>query len=366
MKICYIGDGDSIHNHFMVEWFHKRGHEILFLTDTPQNAPPCEVRQVAPRHGYGYFRHLYAALNVRRAIHAWKPEMVHAHNLTGYGYWGGLAGFSPLVMTAWGSDVNVFAKHSRLVEKLISYCLKKADFITGDARDLCTSLQQLAGNQADVRLLQWGVELSRFDIPISLEIRNRFRGNADRVFISTRRLRPIYNIDVIIKAFADVIVELPHSRLIVVGNDQEYGTLQSLAKKLQIAESVLFTGWLSHDELVAALLCSDAFISVPSTDSTALSLLEAFAARLPVIIADLPANREWVNPGQNGILVPPGDQTTLSRAMIRLGKDQETAGQWGRTNRQLVETRGDREQEMSRLENWYRELITKYNRSRTF
>ena len=365
MKICYIGDGDSIHNHFMVEWFARRGHQVLFLTDTPEHAPACEVRQVAPRHGFGVLRHLYATARVRRAIRQWKPDIVHAHNVTGYGYWGGLSGFSPLVMTAWGSDLNVLARRSPLVRTIVSFCLKRADLITADARDLCRTAQELAGNKADVRLMQWGVELPLFDIALPGEVRNRFRGDADFVFISTRRLRPLYNLDVILRAFARALPEIPRSRLVIVGQDTLYDSLRRLTQDLGIEDRVLFTGWITRDEMVAALLSADAFVSVPSTDSTALSLLEAFAARLGVIVADLPANREWVEPGQNGLLVPPGDGDSLRDAMIQIGRSPQLARQWGERNRELARERGDRDRELRRLESWYSELSATAGRSRT-
>ncbi len=232
MRICYIGDGESIHNHFMVDWFVKRGHDVLFLTDTPENAPVCEVGRVTISRGWGLLRHLYAAMRVRGWIQDWKPDVVHAHNVTGYGYWGALAGFAPLVMTAWGSDLNLLAQRSAFVRFCISHSLRTADLITGDAEALCQTARELAGKSVDARLLQWGVDPTAYDGEIDPEACERLRAGKEFVFISTRRLRPLYNIDVILNAYARAMHRLPSSRLLIVGDDHQKSDLTALVDDL--------------------------------------------------------------------------------------------------------------------------------------
>lgn len=357
MRICYIGDGESVHNHFMVKWFSLRGHDLLFITDTPSDRIVCETRQAVWRKGGGGFRHLLAAWRTRSFISQWKPEIVHAHNVTGYGYWGALSGFSPLVITSWGSDLLLLPNSGRQVYAWILYTLKRADLITADAVSLCEIAKNFAGKQSDVRLLQWGVDLSEFAVQIPPTILERYRGHADVVFISTRRLRSLYNIDSIIKAFSVVLSHHPTSRLIVVGDDLQKQELKELCRGLGIMNQVYFTGWLERDEYIQALRSSDIFLSVPSSDSTALSLLEAFAAKLPVIVSDLPANREWVTHQKNGLFVDPTSIDQLSDAMIDLAHDLIRRKEWGLKNRSIVEERGNREIEMTKLEGWYRDLI---------
>jgi len=359
MRICYIGDGNSVHNHFMIDWFRARGHELLFLTDTIENLTNCETIQVIKRKGWGPLRHWRAIRKVRRIVHEWRPHILHAHNITGYGYWGEGANYSPLVMTAWGSDLNVLAKKNMVIYRMVCNALKSADLITGDSEALCESAREMAGADADIRVLQWGVLLPEFDVEVPEEARERFRGNSDFVFISNRRLRPIYNIEIIVNAYSRAVATMPKSRLLIVGDDEDRDQLKEQVRKSGLQDRIFFTGWLSRQELIWALKVSDVFVSVPESDSTALSMLEAFAARLPVIVSDLPANREWVDSGENGILVRPKDTIKLTQAMNRMGEHREQSREWGEYNRKLVEERGNREKEMQKLEAWYQELMQK-------
>lgn len=355
MRIAYIGDGGSVHNHFMLNWFVRQGHEVILLTDTPASELECEVKLVAPRQG-NWLRHVQAVRAIRSSLKAWKPDIVHAHNITGYGYWGAASGFQPLVMTAWGTDLLLQAQESRWVRNLVRWSLRRAQLITADAQSLAEEARQLAGNRTPVRMLQWGIDLSELNQPIDPQWKEELRGGARFVFLSNRRLRPIYNIDVIIKAFAEVAQQVRDVRLVVVGDDWQKPDLQALVQKLGIEAQVTFTGWLDRGPLMASLRCTDAYLSVPSSDSTPLSLLEAFAAGLPVITSDLPALREWIVPNQNGYLTPPGDVCSLAEAMRQLAAHPDQARQVGSQNRALVDERANRDREMSRLLSWYREL----------
>lgn len=356
LKICYIGDGHSIHNHFMVDWFVQRGHEVIFLTDSSVDLPPCQVYSVAPQKGHGLFRHWAAIKNTRNLINIFQPDIVHAHNVTGYGYWGAMAGFSPFILTSWGSDLLLQARESIFVRMLVTYCLRKADLITGDAEDLCRVAEKMTGKNADVRLLQWGVNLAPYNAERDPTLHEQIRQGRDVVFVSTRRLRPLYNIDIILKAFARIVSSLPSSLLLIVGDDHQKAELLGLRDELGLGNHVMFTGWLTPDEMVVVLRHSDAFVSVPSSDSTALSLLEAFAASLPVIVSDLPANHEWITHQQNGLLVCPKDIESLAQAMLEVAQHPERSKQWGLMNRRIVEERGNRQIEMEKLEEWYYEF----------
>jgi glycosyltransferase involved in cell wall biosynthesis len=70
------------------------------------------------------------------------------------------------------------------------------------------------------------------------------------------------------------------------------------------------------------------YISASHSDGTSISLLEAFATGTPVIVPDIPGNREWVTPGENGWLFPDGDVQALASTIMN-AVDQRQNPRWG-------------------------------------
>ena len=65
-----------------------------------------------------------------------------------------------------------------------------------------------------------------------------------------------------------------------------------------------------------------------------MAILEAMAAGLPVVAADVPANRWLVSDGQDGVLTPPGDAAALGRAISRLLEQPDLAARLGNAARE--------------------------------
>lgn len=76
-------------------------------------------------------------------------------------------------------------------------------------------------------------------------------------------------------------------------------------------------------------------------EGTPRSVLEAMAMGRPVLVTDVPGCRETVEPGVNGLMVPPRDPEALSRAMLELLDDPAALAEMGRRSRELAERRFD-------------------------
>ncbi len=109
-------------------------------------------------------------------------------------------------------------------------------------------------------------------------------------------------------------------------------------------------------DLPAILNAADIAVSIPSSDGTAMSVLEAMACGVPLIVSDLPSNHEWITPGVNGEVVPVGDQKELTEKMINLLRDTDMRERYSEMNVQTISDRADHDKHMAQMEVYYRDL----------
>ncbi|HXH82434.1 MAG TPA: glycosyltransferase, partial [Candidatus Tectomicrobia bacterium] len=117
-----------------------------------------------------------------------------------------------------------------------------------------------------------------------------------------------------------------------------------------------FTGFVGAARLRDLMADAEVFVSVPSSDAASVAVLQAMAAGCFPVLSDLPTQREWVDDGVNGFLVPvPNWQFLADRIIAALddaGLRRAAAGR----NRAIVEERGLNETQMARMEEIYLRL----------
>jgi glycosyltransferase involved in cell wall biosynthesis len=176
--------------------------------------------------------------------------------------------------------------------------------------------------------------------------------------LSLRGHQTIYNIDVVIEAMAEVVQSIPEAQLIIAGEGPETQKLRTLAQSLKLEKNIQFVGQLPHAAVQTYLNESAVSVSVPSSDATAVSLLETMACGSFPVVSELPANREWIDQDVNGLLVPSKDAGALAKALIRALEDSDLRTQAQEINRQRVKEKAIWEDNMREMEELYRALIT--------
>jgi glycosyltransferase involved in cell wall biosynthesis len=106
--------------------------------------------------------------------------------------------------------------------------------------------------------------------------------------------------------------------------------------------------------MIATLQRCRACVSVPASDATSVSMLEAMACGVPVVASDLPANRPWVAAPWR---VPAGDAAALTTALLRLHDDPAAARALGLQQRRQVLVQAARGPQMDRMAALYRGLL---------
>jgi phenylacetate-CoA ligase len=132
-----------------------------------------------------------------------------------------------------------------------------------------------------------------------------------------RNLEPNYKIDTIITAFAILKKHYPHALLIIAGFGSEEIRLRNLSASLKI-DGISFVGRVEPQSVPALYDRADIFVNAAVIDNQPVSVLEAFAAGLPVVSTGTGDIAAMVCHGQAGVIVPQTDPDAMAGAIERL------------------------------------------------
>jgi L-malate glycosyltransferase len=323
VRLAFLSIGRHIHTERWIGYFASRGHDCHLLTVQPGPVPSVTVHDITTSGGPKPWRYLVSLRRVRALLEELRPDLLNTHFLTGYGYWGRFSGFHPNVLTVWGDDVYVTPHEHFLKKWLAQQALASCDALTGDSADILRQAARLGADPRRSYRVLWGVDFARFR-PVAATLFRREIGvrDEDVLFFSPRSYtQPYYNIDVVIAAAARVRLMEPRARFMFSGYEGDPQPFIDRAQAAGLGDSVRVLGRIPHARFADALNAADVFISVPSVDATAVSLLEAMSCGRAIIVSGLPSALEWVDDGCSALVVPPRDAASLESAMLRLAAD---------------------------------------------
>ncbi|MDI7258439.1 MAG: glycosyltransferase [Thermodesulfobacteriota bacterium] len=384
MRICYIADGQYIHTHRWLKAFRNFGHEVHLISDrlipiegifvhnleTHGRLSLASATKVIPYlksmwHTIPKARMLYELTYLRpkrfvrlqQLINLIRPDIVHAHYLQPYGFWGLQTFHRPFVVTCWGSDLYITLHESKWWKAATELTLRSADLVTCDSQDMLSQAIRFGASPKKSIVIQWGVETSEFCPDKNESLKKALGWTGHPVVLSTRMLHPLYNVDTLIEAIPEVIKYVPKVRFLIISDGEQRDALIAKAEQLGLSAYTKFLGRVDNRTLLHAYQMADIFVSIPSSDGTAVSLLEAMACGLPAIVTDLPSNREWIQDGGNGFLVPVRDARILSEKLVWLLQNTGVALTYGSINREIILKRAEHIDEMRKMEGLYQSLL---------
>ncbi|MCU0652670.1 MAG: glycosyltransferase family 4 protein [Candidatus Pacebacteria bacterium] len=360
MKLCFLAGADSIHSYRWIKYFADKGHQVSWLTLTPNRFGSISNTEIKIFRNFAV-KEANAALNVapvKAAINRIAPDVFHAHYAGINGIIGALSGFHPFVLTAWGSDILITAQLAAF-RPVIKAVLERADVITCDAEMVKKELINLGVPSQKIKIIYFGVDTEKFtpgpkDGAIVEEL-----GLEDSVsVISIRSLEPIYDVETLIRAVPEVIKEVPNAKFIVAGRGSQGRKLKEMAAWLECAHHIRFIGWIPQNDLPRYLRTADIYVSTSLSDSTSVSLLEAMSSGMVPVVTDAGENREILNGGRNGFVVPLRDWRQLARKIVFLIKNSQSRTELKQANRELIEEKYNFRKELDKMEDIYRQLAS--------
>jgi glycosyltransferase involved in cell wall biosynthesis len=177
-----------------------------------------------------------------------------------------------------------------------------------------------AGHGHPSQVIRNVVDVSRFEY--------RERSPLAPHLVSTRNLEPYYRVDVVLDAFARVRAEVRGATLTVAGFGSEEARLRAMA-----GEGVEFVGKVDPASMPALLRAADIFVNASVVDNQPVSILEAFAAGLPVVTTPTGDIAAMVRHDETGVIVPPLDAGATAAGVLGLLRDPERATRLARQAR---------------------------------
>jgi len=278
----------------------------------------------------GCFVALYVTLKNRCSL-------IHAHWAIPIGLIGTLTGLllkRPLIVTIHGSDYRMATERSSLFRRIFVFVCKGAEHVH------CVSLSMKR------QITEWGIEEGKISVfPMAVDDsfldagNNRKFGesNDSLTVISNRNLHPLYNVSLFVRAIPHVVGVRSNIQFLVAGEGPERACLEKQAEDLNVSRFVSFLGLVPHEEMPGLLKNADIFVSTSTSDGTSVSLLEAMAAGVFPIVTNISSNKKWITDGENGFLVPLGNEAILAEKIMEAAQDMELRKQASRKNIRIIE-----------------------------
>jgi glycosyltransferase involved in cell wall biosynthesis len=367
LRILHIGNGAAFKIRAIIEGQLARGHEIHVIPIPPTAAKLNAVtwhRLDSPLPGP--LQTLHRMFKVRRLVRRMRPDVVHAHNAWGPGWFGAAAGMHPFVIHAYGGDFlpEQYQDRPGFQRHLTSWACRSADRIVVTGHHMIAAGQHLGIAPSQIRMLPRGVDLRQYRpaldtaaLRASLDL-----GKATPVILSPRYQvdEPLYNLDVVIHAFVEIRQHFPDAVCLQMYDPNRRSgieRLEALAAAHGLGRSYRLVPAVDNASMPLFYNLADVAVSVPSSDGFPVTVLEASACGCPLVVSELPYCKEWFVARQNGLLVPAGDSRALAEAVFELSSDRGLSQRIAAAGRQLVEQKADYERCTDALESLYFELL---------
>ncbi len=302
-----------------------------------------------------------AGRRLEQIIASLQPDVTHALRIPYEGMLAALAlsgerlaATHPLlILSVWGNDFTLHAPANPLLAHLTRRALARADALLADCR-------------RDLRLaLDWGFAASRptavfpggGGVPLDVFYPPEEQpADQPPVVINPRGLRAYVQNRAFFEAIPLVLQRYPSARFVcpaMAGDAQ----VRRWAAEFGVSASVELLPPQSRIQMAQLFRRAQVAVSPTTHDGTPNTLLEAMACGCFPVAGDLESLREWITPGENGLLVNPRQPRALAQAILTALDDPSLRRRAREHNLRLVAARADYRQVMAQAEAFYRSLV---------
>jgi glycosyltransferase involved in cell wall biosynthesis len=350
MRIAFLADGGHPNCFRWAEHYAALGARVAVFGFCHRQGTDSgvEYHRLQAPFSRSKLRYLFSAGAARRAVGAWRPDILLGYRLVSYGSVAARTGIRPLVLAAQGQNL-VPPGSPPISPWLVRHALRRADLVHAWSEAMAGKMVEFGADRERIVIRPRGVILGDRGAPV---------GRSDHpVLLSSRQLEPYYNQRLLVETMPAVLRKDPEAELVLCGTGSDEGYLRRRAEELGIASRVRFAGFLGRDELEEELGRAWIYLSAVPTDGVSASLLEAMERGCYPIVVDNESNRAWIGGEEQGGLFPAGDAGALERAILDTLESRERRDRAGEINRRIVLEKADYEKNIRYFLGRYEELL---------
>jgi glycosyltransferase involved in cell wall biosynthesis len=220
----------------------------------------------------------------------------------------------------------------------LNFLLKELDYLVAISKATGKNFKQIRYSESRISYIPNGVEVP---------VQGKTAYHQVSQVITITRLSQEKGVDVLLKAWAEVVREEKSLKLLIVGSGSLESHLKTLSHSIGIAESVDFVG--SVQNVSNYLKGSDLFVLSSRSEGMSNALLEAMSYGIPCIATNVGGNGELLGGedkeirlgehviAKNGLLVNPDEVKGLSEAILYVIRNQRIGEEMGRRGRKFIE-----------------------------
>jgi glycosyltransferase involved in cell wall biosynthesis len=266
----------------------------------------------------------------------------------------------PSIVSFHGADVLV-DMNKQAYREATRQMLNAVNLILVRSESLRRAVVHLGCDEKKIEIQGTGIPLDEF--PFRERSFPSSSGGREWRFVQAGRLIEKKGLPVTLRAFAVFLREHPNAKLTIAGEGPLLGQLQNLARELNIESYVLFTGFISQEQLREVYYASHIFLHPSQTghdgnqEGIPNSMLEAMAGGLPVFATQHGGIPEAIENGVSGVLVPEGNHEKLAAALLDAAEDRAFLSRIARNGAEIVRKNFDLRVQAQRLEEIYLRIM---------
>jgi len=267
----------------------------------------------------------------------------------------------PYIIQAHGSLLTFFTKPK--LKKLYDFVwgykiLKDASKVIALTDTEAEQYKKMGVDENKIEIVPNGINLDEYKkLPEKGIFRKKYsiREN-EKLILYVGRIHKSKGIDILIESFANLLLNLPDSKLVLLGPDDGYmEEMKNIVNKLKIGKNVIFTGFVNSKIKMAAYTDADVFVT-PNFTGFPITFLEAMFFGPPIITTDKGDKLDWIH-NKVGYVVEYGKEQ-LGNAIYTLLNDDKLRKRFGDEEKRMIREKFNWDKIVKRVENIYCECTS--------